>query len=219
MYVRCNREFRHLLTQFDNALLESRQVSACGLWPDLSIAYLSPGWLAFSAANGGEPAVSQGWDLGANLLTGIGGPLRQFYEEHLAECVATSRPWQHSYECSSPDTYRWFEMTAYPLESAAGLLIVHALHLEKPQSSMGDSPCFTIAHYQDDNGIIHQCSYCRCVQRTSEPEAWDWVRALVEEPHSAVSHGICPACFGYYSPRLDNGQSFPAIKRECESTR
>jgi len=219
MPIRCKPRFRHLLAHFDDALLESQEVSACGLWPDFSIAYLSPGWLAFSAANGGEPAVSQRWDLGANLLTGISGPLRQFYEKHLAECFTTGCPWQHNYRCSSADKSRWYEMTVYPLESAEGLLIVHTLRVEEPQPLAGDSPTLSIEQYQDDNGIIHQCSYCRRVQRNSAAEAWDWVRALVEKPHSAVSHGICPACFGYYSPRLDLGESMPTIKRACQPTR
>lgn len=55
-------------------------ICAYGLWSDLRLSYFSPGWFGFSAANGGEPALSLKWNLGAEVLSGISGPLRQFFQ-------------------------------------------------------------------------------------------------------------------------------------------
>jgi len=205
----CDPAFSELLSGFDACLTNSRVVCAYGIWQDFTIAYLSPGWYGFAAANGGEPEISSRWSLGANLLTGIHGPLRRFYESGFQRCLLQQRPWEHCYECSSAARYRWYQMMAYPLEAAAGLLIVHALRVERLQPSARPAAAARPEIYVDENGMLHQCSYCRRVRRAERPEVWDWVRQWAERAPSHTSHGICEACYGFYSAQLEKGFSFP----------
>lgn len=199
--ARIAADFQSKLDGFDPQLLNSDRVSICGVWSDLTISFLNPGWLAFAEANGGEPAVSQKWGIGAELLSGVDRSLRSFYEAGFRRCLAEERPWQHEYECSSADEYRWMEMIAYPLPESSGLLIVHSLRLERPHESSQVSAAQPEA-YLDQYGLMHQCSYCRRVRRADRPEVWDWCRKWVEQPWKSTSHGMCESCYGFYAPRL-----------------
>lgn len=208
--------FQAKLEGFDPQLLDSDRVSICGVWSDLTISFLSPGWLAFAEANGGEPAVSQKWGIGAELLSGIDRSLRSFYQAGFQRCLAEERPWQHDYECSSADVYRWLEMIAYPLPEASGLLIVHSVRLERPHDSADDSAAAQPEAYLDQHGLMHQCSYCRRVQRADRPEVWDWVREWVEQPWGSTSHGICESCYGFYAPRVTGELKLPLPRTDAE---
>ncbi|QDU99137.1 hypothetical protein Pla8534_70480 [Lignipirellula cremea] len=206
----CQANFRPLLEPFDSRICNSQVVSVCGVWSDLSIAYLSPGWLNFAAANGGEPDVSARWPLGENLLSGIEGPLAKFFEQGYRKCLSEERLWVHVYECSSADQFRLFQMTSYPLPRREGLLIVHSLRVERPQHhDQLNSSVHT--DYADEQNIVHQCSYCRRVRRR-EAAVWDWVREYIDAAPPGISHTICESCFGYYAPRLEAGQEFPPLR-------
>ncbi|HYO23466.1 MAG TPA: hypothetical protein VEQ85_00795, partial [Lacipirellulaceae bacterium] len=124
--------FKPLLAPFEPLLLESQGVCAYGLWSDLRLAYFSPGWFEFSAANGGEPDLSARWTLGTDLLSAIQGPLRPMFRAGYVRALAECRPWEHLYECSSAEQFRTFQMMAYPLANSAGLLVVHSLLVERP---------------------------------------------------------------------------------------
>lgn len=203
----CDTRFAKHLSCFELQLLKSEGVCAFGLWPDLKFSYLSPGWFAFAAANGGEPQISSRWNLGAEVLSGIQGPLQELFEAGYRRCLSDHRPWEHAYECSSPTQYRLFQMIAYPLELSAGLLVVHSLRIER---AIDAAPNENAAResYVDGHGIYHQCSYCRRMRRADRPEIWDWVSKWVSRPPEGTSHGICEGCFGYYWPRLEAGLDF-----------
>jgi hypothetical protein len=69
------------------------------------------------------------------------------------------------HECSSPELFREFVMTIYPLshDDRQGLLIVNALKLVRKHDRMSVEPFE--ATYRHDNGLISQCASCRSVKR------------------------------------------------------
>lgn len=208
--LECDGRFAELLSSFDSRLLESEGVCAYGLWPDLSLAYLSPGWFRFAAANGGEPEISMRWRVGSDVLSGIRGPLRGFFEAGYRRCLTDNYPWEHIYECLSPERFRTFQMMAYPLEASRGLLVVHSLSFEQaiPVAAQKSGKSAEHGRYVDGAGLYHQCSYCRRMRRTDEPEIWDRVSEWVRRPPTNTSHGICEGCFGHYCPTVEREAAF-----------
>ena len=125
-----HHDFQPLLADYDPGVLENDQGTIYGLWPDLTLAYFNPARFRFAAENGGEPAISQDWRLGRQVLEAIALPLRPFFEQNYRRCLLEDRPWEHFYECSSDQLYRQFHMTAFPLGRSKGLLVVNSLRVE-----------------------------------------------------------------------------------------
>jgi len=207
----CEPSFRPYLADFDDLLINSKRVCAYGLWKDLTVAYLSPGWFEFSNANGGEPSISERWGLGSCLLTGIQEPLRASFEKTYLRCLSEQRPWEHFYECSSPECYRLFQKLTYPLRDSEGLLVFHAIQIERPHEAVDTSSVDVREMYIDDHETLHQCSYCRRVRRVQQPEVWDWVADWAEVSPRGTSHGICEGCFGFYMWRIEADLEFPQL--------
>lgn len=203
----CDPDFRPLLLNFDSKLLDSNVVCAYGLDPDLRFKYFSPGWFAFASDNGGEPEISKKWQLGSEVLSAIGGPLQSYFAAGYKKCLAEHRPWQHSYECSSDDTYRLFEMICYPLSNGKGLLTIHSRRVERGVKN--EHVDLDVGAYVDSQGIYHQCSYCRRFRKVDQPLVWDRISAWVRQPPKDTSHGICETCAAYYLTRIDGGLDFP----------
>jgi len=201
----CDPKFQSVLTQFDSELLRSPQMSICGIWEDFSIAYLSPGWYRFARENMGEPRISQHWRIGDNLLSGIHGPLSDFFQEGYQRCLRENRPWHHRYECSSASLFRECHMVSYPVSNAQGLLIFHSVQMTRPhQRSQMTHDAFR-DHYADDLGHLHQCSYCRRFQQPDSQVQWDWIPDWIDNPPEDLSHGICNSCASHYSKSIQNG--------------
>jgi hypothetical protein len=149
-------------------------------------------WHRFAEQNGGAgvAAISSYFD-------GIGGPFRDYYARAFAEALATSKPFEQDYECSSPAELRRFHLRALPIDGRA-LVLEHSLTVALPHEPA--TAALPIEWYLAPTGFIHQCSNCRRVRRPETTE-WDWVPALVERVHPATSHGICPPCLGFYWSR------------------
>lgn len=194
-----------LETQLDPAfeeLLGSRaqlsDASSCayGVWSDGRLAYLGPGWFAFARSNGGDQMLSA-WGLGACIWDATPASLRPFYEEGFELCLREGRPWQHTYECSSPDLHRELMMITYPLAEGRGLLIVNSSCLEVPHPHATNT--LELAAYVDDHGLIHQCMHCRRIQRR-DGQGWDFVPRLVEHWQPNMTGSLCRPCFGHHYP-------------------
>jgi len=200
---RSTRRFQELLGERRMRQLERRRDSACGLWPDLSIAYVNPAWHRFARENRGDPEVSERWCEGAALLEAIDRPLRAFYEEHLLQTLAEGKAWQHEYECSSPQIHRRFRLTAEPLEEGEGLLLVHSCLAARPHDE-ATRPVLPPhgALYTDGDGLMTQCIHCRRMRRCGPAERWDWVPAWVAHVPDNASGGLCPACVERWYPQL-----------------
>ncbi|UFS70791.1 hypothetical protein LPW11_01055 [Geomonas sp. RF6] len=169
---------------------------------DLTINYFNPGWFIFSKENNGEPAISERFRIGTHIGDAITGVAREFYLESFQRVLKSGEIWHHDYECSSPETFRLFHQTAYPLHSREGIVIVNSLVTEHPHDpgvDLGEKEIERI--YLQKTGFITQCSNCRRVQRASSESEWDWVPALVSKMPDNVSHTFCQICYDYYFKR------------------
>ncbi|BCR05381.1 hypothetical protein DESUT3_24500 [Desulfuromonas versatilis] len=194
--------FQGLLEGFEFEILNSPEHSNFGLWPDLSFSFFNDGWFRFAAENGGEPLISREWPLGSSLLTATPAILLDFFNDGFARCLDAGRPWEHKYECSSPEVYRLMHQIVYPLRNSAGFLVVNSLLIEREmqRSPEKENP----DDYFDPHGFAHQCAHCRRVKNLRVKDRWDWIPALVAAPHPDVSHGLCPVCRDFYYPVRKN---------------
>lgn len=166
--------------------------------PELEIVYCNKAWDQFASENGGA-GLSRGTVLGTPILDIVAGPLKAFYASGLAKAKETGRPWEHDYECSSPDSYRFFHMRVLPLENWY-LLVESSLRIERPHGSERPAMPANAALYVSEDGIVTMCSHCRRTQRvaTAAMQVWDWVPAYLEKPPGPVSHGLCRNCRAYF---------------------
>jgi hypothetical protein len=190
--------FAPLIAPFRRETLERSTANVCGLWPDLRIAYVNPAWLAFGLANGAGADASAALD--TSILSVVPGALRAHYEGMFARAQHTNAVVEHDYECSSPTVRRTFRMAVHPCASGA-LVVVHSLTRETPHLEPASPPGDAL--YRDARGLILQCSNCRRVRRSLEPnvpESWDWVPDYVARVPARTSHGLCELCCDFYYP-------------------
>jgi len=184
--------FEPLLSSLDRSDLARSPDVICGVLADgLTIGYANAAWFEFARQNGARRV----WGPGDCLLDAISDPIRGFYAEKLGQVLADRTPWEHDYECSSPDVHREFRLRALVLGEGAGLLLVHALRVEGPHADPGHP--FVASRYRSAAGLITQCAHCRRVRCVATP-SWDWVPALVAQPVENLTHGLCEACAAYY---------------------
>lgn len=196
--------FGSLLRDYDLPSLDAHDSSVVGVDEHLRIGYLNAGWFRFAAENDGEPAISGQWGLGANLWEAIPLPLQDFYRNLFATAVSSSRidalhPLLHDYECSSPDNYRRFTLSLYPLRGNQGLLLVHSLRVQTPWGEEATSLSDVEAHYRAPGGMIRQCANCRRVKEAREDQ-WHYVSEWIGASPPKTSHGLCPICLDFYWP-------------------
>ncbi len=192
----CAHGFAALLSDFDLNKIQCDGGTVFGMWADLTLAYTNSAWNQFAVHNDGGAAMPTGGILGRCVLAATAEPLRPFFAEGYRRCLRESRPWEHVYECSSADIYREFHMTTFPLGQAEGLLVVNSLRVESPHTRTSHAPRFEL--YRNADGAITQCCHCRRTQRATGNPSWDWVPTwITDQPHE-TSHGICPACAGFY---------------------
>lgn len=193
-------DFPDLAVGFDINTLERDAHPVCALSRELRFIYFNPAWLAFAAANGGEPAISEDFGLDTPLEAALPKILRDFYVTAYREVLETGEPWHHDYECSSPALFRLYHQTTYPFHNRRGLLVVNSLCEERPHIPEYRPPYPPDgARYRSRRtGLITQCCNCRRVQRAAEPERWDWVPAWVKTIPPETTSGLCHICYEYY---------------------
>jgi hypothetical protein len=195
-------DFEKLLTGFDAGELNRVENTNFGLWPDLTFAFFNDGWFHFSEVNKGEPRISREWTLGRPLLEAIPDILHEFFIDGFRKCLAVGKPWEHEYDCSSPEIYRLMHQIVYPLGRSEGFLVVNSVRIERHIGELQEKR--EPDHYVDPHGIVHQCARCRRVENLAIKNRWDWIPAWVASPLQKVSHGLCPVCLDYYYPGARN---------------
>ncbi|MDP1827951.1 MAG: hypothetical protein Q8L48_32050 [Archangium sp.] len=196
--VRFQPEFRARLLDFEFATLEREQHSVFALSPALALVYFNPAYCGFAASNHGEAVLTK-FPVGASLLDAVSGELRPFYEQRLATVRATHTAWHHDYECSSPDTFRAFRQSVYPLANGLGFVLINSLKVEAPMQTRGlEAHAPLDERYLQQTGLFTQCSNCRRTRRNDGSEQWDWVPRYVSERPGNTSHSICLPCRDYY---------------------
>lgn len=207
-------EFQSLIEEFLSSGLAGEQGTIYGMWPDLTLAYTNDGWDRFANQNGGD-RISKEFPLGAVVPHGITTNVRQFFINNYRRCLDETRPWEHLYECSSPDTFRLLQMTVFPLGKREGLLVVNASRIEQPHARQPSEVSDEV--YRDKYGLTHQCMHCRRVRQVDNIQTWDWIPGWVQFSPQNTSHGLCAACAGYYyfskDPKIDSGsQPFRTVE-------
>ncbi len=203
MKNRCSPGFETLLQPFRQDEIDAAANIIFGVWSDFRLAYFNVSWQKFAEANGAPPILSSVEYLGTSVLDVCGDALRPYYEDWFTSCLSAGVedlfPNQREYECSSPEHYRKFAMTLYPLGKGDGLLVVNSLVTESAHGDRQGPHCAAdLSVYLGADGIIHQCSHCRKINNPQEKNRWDWVPDWVQSSPLETSHGICPPCFDFY---------------------
>jgi len=164
------------------------------------LAYVNAAWGRFAADNGGEPAISRKWSIGAEIFSAIPAQLTGFYQDLYDHARTVDQDIvRHEYECSSAEVYRSYMMSVYPLKSVNGLLTVHARSMVRAHDVRERPPHSPdAAVYTHADGQIHQCIYCRRTEHPGQPDRWDWVPDWVREQPPNTSHGLCRLCVDCY---------------------
>jgi hypothetical protein len=170
------------------------------LQPDLRIIYCNKAWDRFATQNGGV-GLERIAILGTCILDVIPEPLQSFFANGFAEARKKGQPWEHDYECSSPELFRLFHMRVLPLANSY-FLVENSLRVERPHGSDRQTMPANAALYVSAEGILTMCSHCRRTRRidTAEGLAWDWVPAFLVDPPGFVSHGLCRNCRAFFYP-------------------
>lgn len=183
-------------------LLESDPAVIYGLEPDFRIFYCNPAWDRFAAKNGGRNVDSEA-ARGVSVLDVTPEALRSFYEDAYLTVQLQRKPWEHDFECSSPEMYRAFRMRVFPLRASA-LLVENSLLIERLHGADREAVAANAAQYVDENGILTMCCHCRRTRRLASEkpfETWDWVPEFIVNAPGSVSHGLCRMCYAYFYPR------------------
>lgn len=165
-----------------------------GLMPDLTLAYFNRAWFDLAAGRPGWDASR--WGLGRPVLDAIRGPLRDFYETAFRRVSMQGTPWEHRYQCPTPELFRTYWMRVLPV-GAGRLLVVHAF--ERSEAALAETST-PLAEYVDDLARLLMCGHCRRARHGRNGDRWDFVPALIASPPVNVSHGLCPPCLGYHYP-------------------
>ena len=210
-----NDDLEQLFSCFPADGIENSGDTIYVVGPDFQLIYFNQGWSAFASENAGEPAISRNWSIGCCVLDAIPPAIRPFFEENFTKCIRESRPWEHQYECSSPEAFRRFVMHCLPLSDGKRLLIVHSLVQDAPRTLIEHQRVESL--YRDEDGIITQCCHCRRVRRKEIRLTWDWVTEWVKTIPPKTSHGLCEICFGfYYNIQNDPDAEFPKTFRTTD---
>lgn len=193
-------EMRLAAAGFDIENLEADNSIVFMLRPDLRIIYCNKAWDLFASQNGGT-GLGRNAILGTPILDVIAEPLKSFYANGFAQAKRQGRPWEHDYECSSPDLYRLFHMRVLPLAESY-LLVENSLRVERPQGLERPAMPADAALYLTEDGILTMCCHCRRTRRitTAAVPVWDWVPAFLVDPPGRISHGLCRNCRAYFYP-------------------
>jgi len=177
----------HALDQVDSSLAALDQHA--------NILWVNEGWKRFALANGGDASLERF----PSYLDGIGGPLRDHFQQVLASAITSGEVFQLEYHCSTPDTIREFRMRVLPFPPA-GLLVEHT-PITAYAAPAGEAAIEAV--FLDEHQQIHQCSNCRRVRKPTSDgiEVWAWVPEWVVRSHPQTSHGLCTPCRGYYYRR------------------
>lgn len=206
--ARVTPAFVATLDKFELSTLEHEAGAVYALDSELRLCYFNPAWFRFAHDNQGEPAISTRFALGTSLADAISGPLQAFYLQAYRQVLDDGATWEHDYECSSAILLRRFHQKSYPLARRQGIIIINNLMIEQVHPD-GDDSTPDESLYRDSHGLLTQCSHCRRVQRTTQPEHWDWVPAWVARQPPRTSHSLCQPCYDYYYRHRQRTPSAP----------
>lgn len=183
------------LSGFSLRALELNSAVIYILDPHFRISYCNLAWDHFASQNGGESLLRKRVT-DSPCMEAISPLLRAFYESAFRLVARTQKPWEHDYECSSPETSRVFHMRVLPLHGER-LLIENSLLVESPHKH-GRAP--DGSRYIGEDGYIAMCGNCRRVLARDAvgKSVWEWVPAYLVSMPAPVTYGFCDTCLPYY---------------------
>ncbi len=191
-------DFSDKLLGFDFKTIEDSKDVIFGLSKNLELIYFNESWREFYIANCEEcQDILLKFPLGTPFENAILGDLKDYYKIQYAKVLTNLKVWKHEYECSSPNVFRVFLQSVYPLKNGAGLIVVNSLKIECKKSDC-TSQIHNSIDYVHNTGLITQCSHCKRTQRVNDLEIWDWVPQFIVNMPSNTSHSICPICYDYH---------------------
>jgi hypothetical protein len=171
------------------AALEAEPWSAYVLAPDLSLVHVNTAWDRFARGNG-APTLANDWRSLGPIQAAMEPRLQGFFAPRLRGTLSGTRAFSHTYECSSPDLYRRFQMWAQAGPAQEGIVVVHSLLAESPLTRAAHAS--VVAEFTDSRGMIVRCAACGRTRRPGQARVWEWAPALDAQPN--VSTGICAIC-------------------------
>ena len=186
-----------ILPYVDIDKLEANTSVIYALDASLRITYCNAAWDRFAESNGGDRLKREDV-IGTDVMAIIAEPLQSFYSDGFNRAYESHEPWEHDYECSSPEVSRFFHMRVLPLANGH-LLIENSLIVERTHDPerLRMPPIETM--YRDSHGLIQMCAHCRRSRRiVQSAPVWDWVPAFVRDRPHQTSHGLCENCRAYY---------------------
>lgn len=187
-------DFARAIGHIDINFLSSSKDVVCIVDQELKLMGYNEAWVNFAKDNNGESTLSS-FPLEASISSAGDGPVGSYVLQGYNRALREHKPFEHQYECSSPDTFRVFHQTAYPITGSKGLVITHHLVVEKEHEESEDS---FIGRFENSDEILTQCANCRKVRDPHENSTWLWVPALVYRQLPNISHGICNPCLDHY---------------------
>lgn len=197
---RYNEDFQDKLKGFELDTLEKSKHSIYGVSKNLDLIYVNPGWINFAKVNGFKKDILTEYPIGTSLISAFSGQkIKDHFYQNYTTVLETGKIWRSEYECSSPNEFRYYHQSVFPLKNNDGLLIVNTLMVKFPIEMKNHTLYKAIVNrYLQPTGFITQCSNCRYTQRNNEPENWDWVPSWINKMPNNMSHSICPLCFDYH---------------------
>lgn len=160
---------------------------------DLRIARCNRAWDSFALANDGRLALSAAV-IGTNIMDVVPAALQSFYRTAYDNVARFRRNWWHTFECSSPNIARIYQMRIMPCEDG-GFVTINTLMSETPES---DQPLRKLDDYAGNDGIATMCSNCRRTKSLSGPGTWDWIPELLWEGRVLTTFDLCDFCTAYH---------------------
>jgi hypothetical protein len=196
--VRIDPMFATHLSDVDLESIAASPDIICVVDPELRLRAYNRAWTTFALNNGGEDLLEQ-YRLGEPIDRAFPGIVKRYYLDAYRKALRENVPFQHVYECSSADSHRRFQQTAYPVRDRSALVISHHLVEERPHREPVER---FHERFVGASGVILQCCHCRKTCDPADSERWLWVPELVGRRAANLSHGLCPRCLDfYYSPR------------------
>jgi hypothetical protein len=193
-------DFKKQISHMDIEYMSDSQDTICIVDNDLRLVGYNDAWINFANNNNGESALQQ-FPLGANISDAGEEPIKSYIEKAYRGALQNNKPFEHDYECSSPEKFRVFHQTAYPLIDSIGLVITNHLVQEKPHT---EKEVEFNNRFVNEHGIIIQCANCRKIRNPVNPSNWYWVPSLVKSPLENISHSLCVPCLDHYYPDIED---------------
>ncbi|MFP4052696.1 MAG: hypothetical protein ACLFV7_02405 [Phycisphaerae bacterium] len=196
--MKLDKHFRDAVDYVDFSAIEASADVTFFLDDRLCLCGWNQAYDRFAIENDGADVLVR-FPLGFSLPEVIDPSIRSFYVDGFQQAVQTASVFGHEYECSTPEKFRLFYQTAYPLLRQRGLVVTNHQRLEASFAQDMEQQ-FDARHVRADGSIV-QCCHCRKIQDQNRPEKWDWIPQLVRIPHPDREQGLCAACFEHYYPQ------------------